>query len=191
MRLVDSVFAALIGICSVTANAQQWPLEPAAVLGVKLGQPIAASALPRCNSVDAKEQEPCLEKQGGLEEAPAQFGLLRHPFPYAQFTVLVDEAGLVANVVVTLDQKNFSEFAQVLTERYGTPTNAGVVQRQNISGGRFSSAELEWKGKKVSIMAMERSHRVDRSVVAFMDVAAVARELQKKNEKSKGAASKL
>lgn len=192
MRVAAVILCSVLSFSSQAQQASpQWRLEPVAVLGVKLGVPIQESEIPRCSSVDAKADEPCLEKQGGLAEAPARYGVMRHPFLYAEFTAIVDDTGVVSQVMVLLNQSKFSEFSSVLVERYGAPATSTTTQWQNRAGGRFPSRELTWGGKKVRILAMERGHTVDRSVIAIQDIAAVDRELQKANEKVKGAASKL
>lgn len=192
MRCAAIAFSCwVIAAFPTPGRGQTWPLEPTAVLGVKLGVPIRDSGLLRCNTVEARADEPCLEKAGGLAEAPAKYDILRHPFPYAEFTAIVDESGVVSQILVLLGQSKFSEFAAVLAERYGPPSSSAVVQWQNRAGGRFPSRELNWVGQSVRIIAMERGHAIDRSVVAIQDIPSTDRASKKEGEQRKGAASKL
>lgn len=171
--------------------AQQWRGEPDAVMGIKLGAQLAASSMPRCASADAKADEPCLDKQGGIAEAPARFLILRQPFPYADFHVIVDGTGVVSQMLVILPQPKFDEFATVLVERYGSPSRSEVQQMQNRLGATFPSKKLEWIGRRVHIMAMERGNTLDRSVVSIQDIASVERDMQQERDKLKNSASKL
>lgn len=176
---------------TLPAAAQTWKAEPDAVMGIKLGAPLSASSMARCSSADAKVEEPCLEKQGGLDEAPARFVIRRQPFSYADFHVIVDGTGVVSQLMVILPQKQFDNFSSVLVERYGRPTNAETQQWQNRLGSTFPSQKLEWNGRRVRILAMERGHSIDRSVVSIQDIVAVDRDMQLERDKLKNSASKL
>jgi len=183
--------AAALLLFAHAAIAQDWRGEPEAVMGIKLGAPLSASSMSRCSAADAKIEDPCLDKQGGLEEAPARFIVKRQPFGYADFHVIVDGTGIVSQLMVILPQKQFDDFAAVLVERYGRPTRSETQQWQNRLGATFPSKKLEWNGKRVRILAMERGSSIDRSVVSIQDIAAVDRDMQLERDKLKNSASKL
>jgi len=172
-------------------SAQTWTKEPRAVLGVALGRPLNESSVPRCEAGTTLPTDICLSKDSGLAEAPARFTIERHPFPYADLTVVVDEAGIVSAVVAIMSSEKFGEFAATLVERYGAPTSKTNEAWQAKSGAVFQSQALSWRGKVVTILAMERGHRVDRAVVAFNDNEAARRAEAAAKAKTQGAASKL
>lgn len=178
-------------LLTLPATAQDWKGEPDAVIGIKLGAPLSASSMARCSAADAKVEDPCLEKQGGLDEAPARFIVRRQPFGYADFHVIVDGTGVVSQLMVILPQKQFDDFSAVLVERYGRPTKAETQQWQNRLGATFPSKKLEWNGRRVRILAMERGSSIDRSVVSIQDIVAVDRDMQMERDKLKNSASKL
>ncbi len=178
-------------LLSLPAAAQDWKGEPDAVMGIKLGAPLSASSMARCSAAEAKVEDPCLEKQGGLDEAPARFIVRRQPFGYADFHVIVDGSGVVSQLMVILPQKQFDDFSAVLVERYGRPTKAETQQWQNRLGATFPSKKLEWNGRRVRILAMERGNSIDRSVVSIQDIVAVDRDMQLERDKLKNSASKL
>lgn len=178
-------------LLSLPAAAQDWRGEPDAVMGIKLGAPLSASSMARCSAAEAKVEDPCLEKQGGLDEAPARFIVRRQPFGYADFHVIVDGTGVVSQLMVILPQKQFDDFSAVLVERYGRPTKAETQQWQNRLGATFPSKKLEWNGRRVRILAMERGSSIDRSVVSIQDIVAVDRDMQLERDKLKNSASKL
>lgn len=178
-------------LLTLPAKAQDWKGEPDAVMGIKLGAPLSAGSMARCSAADAKVEDPCLEKQGGLDEAPARFIVRRQPFGYADFHVIVDGTGVVSQLMVILPQKQFDDFSAVLVERYGRPTKAETQQWQNRLGATFPSKKLEWNGRRVRILAMERGSSIDRSVVSIQDIVAVDRDMQLERDKLKNSASKL
>lgn len=192
MKPWSVALTALLAVCwHGPTLAQQWRNEPESIMGIKLGAPLTESAMARCSSPDAKPSEPCLEKQGGLSEAPARFLISRQAFAYADFHVIIDATGVVSQLMVLLPQRNFNEFSAVLVERYGSPTRATTEQLQNRLGAAFSSRKMEWIGRRVRIMAMERGNTLDRSVVSIQDIVSVDREMQQDRDKVKDAASKL
>lgn len=192
MKILSRLHAAtaLLSLAQA-ALAQDWRGEPEAVMGIRLGAPLSASSMARCSAADAKIEDPCLDKQGGLEEAPARFIVQRQPFGYADFHVIVDSTGIVSQLMVILPQKQFDDFAAVLVERYGKPTRSETQQWQNRLGATFPSKKLEWNGRRVRILAMERGSSIDRSVVSIQDIAAVDRDMQMERDKLKNSASKL
>lgn len=188
---VNSLTVAALFI-STLSFAQSWPLEPVAVLGVKLGRPLAESTVPTCDDKAIRVTDMCARRTPGeYRVAPATYKLESHPFPYAAITVFVDETGVVAQLLARMDQKHFAEFESVLRTRFGPPTSQTSELWQSKGGVRTDSVTVAWKGANVSILAHERASQIDESAIVFSDNAANARSAAVRKSNQKDAAGKL
>jgi hypothetical protein len=185
--------AHLLVIASSAATAQnlagEWTKEPDTVLGVRVGQPLAASRLPDCPEKAYESLSLCL-----ITARP--YGALRlsiggHPFSYAAISVIVDDSGVVSRLQAWMKSERFGEFREVLIARYGSPTKQAIGEAKNLAGASFKNERMEWIGRRLTITAIERFEKVDESMVIFSDNAAAERSAAERKKKSKDDASKL
>jgi len=76
-----------------------------------------------------------------------------------------DKNGLVVEFTINLKQDGFEAMAAAFKDRYGTPITSSLKSVRTAAGGEFSSQELTWVGKKISIFMSERQGRIDTSKI--------------------------
>lgn len=185
----------LAGACAVFAAVSahaQWAREPDAVLGVRLGQPLAVQTLPPCPAKAYESPVTCLTTQASpLPGYPPMRSIGGHPFGYVSMSLKVDDSGMVNEIQAGMDQARFAEFKTVLIERYGQPTSTQHTTVQNGLGATFDAQILQWIGSRMSIIAMERPAQVNQSVVTFSDNAYLLQRTGAAQGRVKSDASKL
>lgn len=191
-KLLAFVFAATAS----AALAGEWDREPERVFGIPLGVTVAETGLPDCPEMPTKgfyDKEPshlCFlksryfpDKIGDLHGTPDLGFAYGASFGFHQ--------GRIATLSLSLNQDQFERAKAVLLERYGPPTTSETKEVVAGSGARLGSQELSWKGRKLSITAIERVGRVDTSYIQFSDNATLAAQGRQQGNRTRDAASKL
>lgn len=188
--IVAFVFIAFSAIAN--AQTKPWQQEPEAVLGVKLGQPLDSSALPRCPEKSYEATAPCLVT-ASVKSADGRpiYSVAGHPFTYAAVSIKIDGTGVVSRLQTWMKHERFAEFKHALVARYGPPTTQTNEMIQSVAGATYPNQTSKWVGQNVTIIAMERFEKIDESMVIFSHNAAAERDRVEREIRTKGAASKL
>lgn len=176
--------------------SKKWDQEPEAVFGIKLGGLVSELSLPLC---------PPKNKHGIYDTTPTDLCVFNNPyFPEngadlygtPELTVhyrasLGYYKGVVSAIYLRLHQSDFEKFKEILVERYGPPTNFKVLAVTTGAGAELTSQQIEWKGVKMSIMAIERVDTITQSYVSFSDVRMLEKKLSDLKSSTKGDAAKF
>lgn len=170
----------------------EWTREPETVLGVRLGFPLSASAVASCPTQVTASESVCLETRASTYPGAAvQYQLWGTGMANVAANLHLDDAGNVQRITLWTKQINYAELAGILKARYGAPTSEEVKDVKNRAGATFSSTELFWEGKHMTLVATERFDKIDESMVIFSDNASIQRVMDKRDAKAKDAASRL
>lgn len=164
-----------------------WPLEPASVMGLFLGEPVAAGALPNCNLLPPGKEGPC--HQGGWTDHLELQMLPELGFGYFGRVHFFD--GRVMSIDLTFKQWHFDEMLEILQQRYGPATHSRVDQVTIRSGAALSSRCLTWTGARVTIVLTERDSSVDESSAIFAHHGLLRASQQERATNAKEAAKKF
>lgn len=169
-----------------------WTQEPETVLGVKLGRPLEASALPACPEQMLSATGVCLRTTPPYFPGDhPRYSLGGHGIPHVAVNVYLDEAGAVHRITFWTQQIYFADVLGILVSRYGAPSTQDAFDVKTRAGASFASSRSFWQGKRLSILAEERFDKIDESLISFSDNAATEREAAKRAEKNRSAAAKL
>jgi len=175
---------------------QKWDREPEAVFGIKLGGLVSELSLPLCppkNRAGFYDTEPanlCIFNSPYLPEKGADlYGTPELTVPYR--ASLGYYKGVVSAIYLRLHQSNFEKLKAILMERYGPPTKVEVLEVTSGAGAKLTSQQIEWKGVKTNIMAIERVDTITQSYVAFSDVGTLEKKVFDLNSSTKGDAAKF
>lgn len=176
---------------SIPEAPKDWDKEPAAFLGIKLGEKFEVPGCPTMTSGTYVKTESldyqatraldhvCFDPTGRPMAVSAIKGYRLANLPdlgigYSAFAKVKD--GIVTEVTIELKQHSFGVLLEAFTQRYGSPTVTDISELRTIGGGDFASRELAWVGKKLSIKMYERFSKVDESFVLITDNATMAAE---------------
>lgn len=190
---------ALACVSSIAAaeTTPQWPQEPTAVLGIKLGVPLAASPLLSCPEYMPSEQERPPPKDLCIRGGDNPFGEPIRPvegLPWKDIAITASVSlfdGRVESVSFDLRHDDYGKFKEILTTRYGPPMKRELLKATSYAGAVVDSEMLQWFGKTVSIGLLERSERIDRSAVNIIHNALALQAQEKRKAATEEAASKL
>lgn len=187
---VKKIALALLAISCTSAWSQTWSREPTSVFGLKLGAPLKPGDLEPCDT-KAQDSGPlafCRTDSVGYS-APFLVG----GFPVREFRegMLTVDDGVVSALMIQGNHSDYAQIRALLIERYGAPTKRVAAEVQNTAGAAFKSERLTWIGKRVSIVLIERSGRVDQTAVNFMHNASTASSAQEREQKTKADAAKM
>jgi hypothetical protein len=158
----------------------------ARVFGIELGGPL--NALPAC-AKEFSPPPPCQSPNKYFPDKPVLYGLPDIGVgPGASLRLDGDRIG---GIDLTFEQYSFAKMAAILRERYGPPTSTQDMPVRTRSGANFSNQVLEWRGSKMTITAIERVGDITTSNVVFMENGYAAKLATEREQKTKGAASKL
>lgn len=201
MRISTAVLATLVLSMHYPASAEQgqsqragkeWPQEPDAVLGIKLGHPVAESQLPTCIEPSASNgytfpSALCLYPDRYNKGIRETGGL-----PWRNLRIRGDVflfEGKVKSIHFDVAHGDFKEFSQMLVSKYGKPMQMKNGTVKSYGGAELSSASLEWVGENALISAYERYDKVDRSLVVFNDSKLMSASAESNSKKVKDGAS--
>lgn len=180
------VMAAVLAVAP--AFAQTWQAEPSTVFGIPLGG--STAQVRTCPDEDWKNVEPaCQVTNKHLTSLIHLYGVPKLGLPYT--AQLVPRDGRVMAIRLRHKQEHFAQMRALLEERYGAPTKVQTETAVTQQGGRFGNTTLEWTGKKVSIVAIERIGTINDSLVSFSDNELLRSQTEESESRTKGAASKL
>lgn len=94
-------------------------------------------------------------------------------------------------MLLDVKQPDFEKIKGLLIERYGEPTSIDVNDVTSRVGAKLTSQQIQWKGKKISIMALERVGTIDQSYVSFSDTSVLEMKLADQRSNNKKAAEKF
>jgi hypothetical protein len=168
-----------------------WEKEPAAFLGIQLGEKFEVPACPTTSSGTYVKSEyldyeatkalghVCFDPTGQSMAMAALKGYRLANLPdlgigYTAHAKVKD--GIVGRIVIELKQRSFGVLLDAFKQRYGTPTTEETMSVRNNAGAEFSSREVTWAGKKLSIKMLERSSMIDDSYVLIADNATIEAE---------------
>lgn len=173
-----------------------WDKEPETVFGIKLGGLVANLNLPQCpplNSAgfhDTKQTSLCIITSRHAPDRMADvFGTPDLSVPY--HASLSYYNGRVSGMLLDVKQPDFEKIKGLLIERYGEPTSIDVNDVTSRVGAKLTSQQIQWKGKKISIMALERVGTIDQSYVSFSDTSVLEMKLADQRSNNKKAAEKF
>jgi hypothetical protein len=159
-----------------------------------LGRPIEESQIPACPEKSWESTVVCLvttPDKYGLNNGKPSYSISGTGFGYITTAVLLDETGVVSQVVVEMDNFRFGGFLKVLIAKYGDPTEQSEETIQSQGGATYPNLQSTWIGSSMSILALERHGRVDRSAVFFSDLSALSRRAAADRAKAASAAGRL
>lgn len=175
------------------AMAQAWQQEPAAVFGLKLGEPLTASDIPAC---------PPYRPGYGL---PNTLCIENSPGPYADKVATLNALPLnevysasvhmqnsqVSSLHLDFQHDHYAKLRAILIERYGPPTKSSIAEIKTRAGLAVPAETLEWIGRKNSLTLFERFQRIDKSLAAFTNNALSQQAELQAQDKVKESASKF
>lgn len=189
---------ALACVSSIAAaeTTPEWSQEPTAVLGIKLGAPLAASPLPSCPEYMPSEQwKP--PKELCIRGGDSPFGDRVRPIeglPWKDIAITASVSlfdGKVESVYFDLRHDDYGKFKEILTTRYGPPMRRELSQVTSYAGAAVDAETLHWIGETASIVLIERSGRIDRSAANIIHNALALQAHEKRKAATEEAASKL
>jgi hypothetical protein len=188
------IFLALIAVGgSALASDQEWKQEPNAVMGIALGVPLSEE-FPDCENGSRVDRSPARDLcvHGTWRATPGAALLGNLPFRDLHITGLVEFVeGRVAAIQLDLLHDDYEKFKRILTDRYGPAMNVGGSQVTANSGAAAHSELLSWHGTHARIIYVERSGRIDTSVVRFEDIELSRLQAESSRRDERAVASKL
>lgn len=187
------LFIAAALVLPIAAQAQSWKQEPESVLGIALGKPLANEAIPSCGGVQTQEEpgpvQACATQKPQFGDGPIMLGGI----PIEAFTsgAVVREIGVVSQIGLMGSNDRYEEVKQILVERYGKPTKVGKLTLQNKVGASFTSEQLSWRGKTVSLVLDQRAGTVGEFAAVFTHLPTAAKTGGAAESKAKRDAQKL
>lgn len=191
------VALACVSSIAIAAETTPWTQEPTAVLGIKLGVPLAASPLPSCPEYMPSERERPPPKELCIRGGDSPFGDRVRPIeglPWKDMAITASVSlfdGKVESVYFELRHDDYGKFKEILTTRYGPPMKRDVSQVTSYAGAAVDSETLHWIGETASIVLIERSGRIDRSAANIIHNALTRQAYEKGKAATEEAASKL
>jgi hypothetical protein len=171
--------------------AAPWAQEPRTVFGIELGANFDALNIPDCpSSINKPPATQICIAGGGIGPVFELGHLPDFGFNYRAHIITAQDASITA-IRITAPNAHWNALVEVLRERYGAPSKTSTTKVTNMAGAAFDVAELLWVGSRTTIMAVERSGRVDECTVDFNDMAAVSRQDAAKRQRAKESAGKL
>lgn len=199
--LKGNLLLALVAICLDTAAATQWTKEPTVVMGIPLGATLSDSGLPECrkdySSGDAiyrsKPGDPLCFKRPRFATEDDSLSLDNIPFesassPYNSMKLIDDR---IASILLFGGIARFDEALLAMKERYGAPSLSTSRLVQTRIGANYSSRQLLWRGRAVSIELTERCGDIETFCVQFWHHVTASRKDSKRDSKVKAQAEKL
>lgn len=163
-----------------------WEKEPDAFLGIKLGAPLNVADCPTKNlgqyvKIEIVDSEALKSMEGVCIDTTDAANRSRKPdsgtrklahlpslsIGYAVTVHLKDR--VVSRMTIDLKQSSFEVLLTAFKDRYGVPTSIDSSMVKTNAGAEFNTANVIWKGKKLSIRMYERMSKVDESHVMISD----------------------
>lgn len=99
--------------------------------------------------------------------------------------------GRLASVNLTIRGVDFPGLVAAFVERFGKPTSDQVEAVQTMAGAKLDNRQVLWKRGGISLMASQRSRRLDEAAISLVSDAALARDRRQLQQKAKEAAKTL
>lgn len=153
----------------VAATGGAGPVEdPAVVIGVQLGRPLAAQSTPACppGARHSRLPTPCLDRAVPLRGEEALVPIWNPPplaFDYS--ADVIAWRGVAAAVTMTVPARQFDRAVASLTERFGRPSAEEAHQVTTLGGAVLQSRVITWTAGPLMARATERADRADEAVV--------------------------
>jgi len=167
-----------------------WEKEPDSFLGIKFNEPLDVATCPikyigytEYIDYDAMWSLPrvCIDPLDSSyrhgKPANGTLKIMNVPKIGIGYDVNVKlKNSVVVGFTIKLKQHGYLLLLSAFQERYGEPTSVENSTVKNNAGGEFSSLNVTWKGKKITISTHERYVMVDESYVTISDNAAEEEE---------------
>lgn len=164
-------------------------------MGITLGTPIPPS-VPLCPKANysvypdfSRIHEGDLCITDAIGEVADLWGTPSLGFDYR--TSVFRREGRVYSIWLSLDSDSYQKAVSLLVTKYGPPTSTTADTVQTKGGADFENMTTQWKGRKVSIRAIQRFDKVDQSVIMIDDLSMQAEMADEIKSKQNSAASKL
>lgn len=172
-------------ICvALMANASD---EPRSLMGIELGKPFSADALPSCagytgDSLCAKEIKPPVVLLGSVP--------LKDLHPTA--LLLLSAGGVAQELAFSGSSASYSSVKLVFEERFGKPTGSESGIAENRLGAKFDQEIATWEWSNLKIVMTKRTARnLDEMSLRVFDKELDAARMKKRTDSLKSEASKL
>jgi hypothetical protein len=186
-----AIFAACAALCCSAAFSQSkkpsppvlqketapvaapvWDKEPETIFGLKLGEVLPTDVLPQCPvpNYANKYQQPkefCIDPRTGPY---ADQTVMLRMLPLSEITTVAPiyfEDGRFYSLHLRAPHDYYQKLRTLLVERYGPPTYSETTMVKSRAGAEFTSETLTWRGKKNSILLIERQGSIDSSLAAI------------------------
>jgi hypothetical protein len=100
-------------------------------------------------------------------------------------------SGQMENVMISFSSDRFNEIMEMLTARYGKPTEKSVQPWRSKAGATFNNNTASWRWRNLHISVDERGNKVDEGFLFYSTAAWRASKESERNKTIKDAAKNL
>jgi len=178
------------GSClAATKNAAppKWQLEPTSFMGINLEGNLKYD-LNQCPSGYELPTSLCWKSYS--DELYEVLGLPKVGIDNLRMNVSVVDSN-IQYMQLTTYADQFGKFRDLLIQKYGKPTHAGVEVVKTKAGAAFNNERLVWQGVNITMTLSKYSNDIETSAFYIISEKAVAKAKVNSQQRTSDAASKL